>query len=89
MVINGQLPGVYALLEKIKVDKNRVDVEEITPADNSGDALTGGYIFKIDKYTGNAGGGWYSSQNVSLQNPRSQLAANNTHTAELSCQLYQ
>lgn len=68
LVINGQLQGVYALLEKIKVDKNRVDVEKITPADNSGDALTGGYIFKIDKYTGNAGGGWYSSQNVSLQN---------------------
>lgn len=68
LVINGQLQGVYVLMEKIKVDKNRVDIEKITPADNSGDALTGGYIFKIDKATGNAGGGWSSTQGVPLQN---------------------
>ena len=30
------------------------------PGDNSGDALAGGYIFKIDKFTGSGGAGWYS-----------------------------
>ncbi len=68
LVINGQLQGVYVLMEKIKVDKNRVDIEKITPAMNSGDELTGGYIFKIDKTTGNAGGGWYTNHSVSIQN---------------------
>ncbi len=68
LVINGQLKGVYVLMEKIKRDKNRVDVEKILPSMNTGDELTGGYIFKIDKTTGNAGGGWYSTQGVSIQN---------------------
>ncbi|MBK6329818.1 MAG: CotH kinase family protein [Bacteroidetes bacterium] len=67
LVINGQLQGVYVLLEKIKVDKNRVDIEKITPTMNSGDSLTGGYIFKIDKTTGNAGNWWNTTQGVSIQ----------------------
>ncbi|KXK41975.1 MAG: spore coat protein CotH [Bacteroidetes bacterium OLB11] len=68
LVINGQLKGVYVLMEKIKRDKNRVDIEKITPSMNSGDELTGGYIFKIDKTTGNAGGWWNTTQGVSIQN---------------------
>ncbi|MBK7587157.1 MAG: lamin tail domain-containing protein [Bacteroidetes bacterium] len=34
---------------------------------NSGDSLTGGYIFKIDKTTGNAGNWWNTTQGVSIQ----------------------
>jgi len=41
--------GVYVLLEKIKRDRNRLDIEELTAYDISGDALTGGYIIKIDR----------------------------------------
>jgi|GEM_PF-906945 Spore coat assembly protein len=42
--------GVYACIEKIKVDQNRVNIDKMTAEDNSGDALTGGYIVAIDKY---------------------------------------
>lgn len=35
---------------------------------NSGDALTGGYIFKIDKLTGSSSNYWYSNQNVTYLN---------------------
>lgn len=41
--------GLYILMEKIKVDPNRVDVEQIGPNNNSGSALTGGYLFSFDK----------------------------------------
>lgn len=60
LVINGIYQGVYVLMEKIKRDKNRVDIAEITVNDNSGDRLTGGYIIKIDKETGSNTGSWTS-----------------------------
>lgn len=68
LVINGQNQGIYVLLEKIKRDDNRVEIAKITPTMNSGDSLTGGYIFKIDKITGNSGGGWNTTHGVSIQN---------------------
>ena len=61
LVINGQYRGIYLLIEKIKRDKNRVDIAKIETTDNQGDALTGGYIIKIDKETGsNSSAGWNS-----------------------------
>lgn len=61
LVLNGQYQGVYLLVEKIKRDKHRVDIEKMETTDNTGDALTGGYIIKIDKETGtNSGQGWNS-----------------------------
>jgi len=41
--------GVYALGENIKRDNGRIDITAIEPDDNSGDALTGGYVFKSDR----------------------------------------
>ena len=40
--------GVYVLVEKIKRDKNRVNIAKLTPDDNSEPAITGGYLFKKD-----------------------------------------
>lgn len=62
LMINDQYQGVYLLTEKIKRDKNRVDISKLNLEDTQGDQLTGGYIFKIDKYTGNSNG-WPSSFN--------------------------
>ncbi|HOZ50323.1 MAG TPA: CotH kinase family protein [Chitinophagaceae bacterium] len=67
LVINGINQGVYVLLEKIKRDDDRVDIGKITPTANSGDSLTGGYIFKVDKFTGTSGGAWTTSQGISIQ----------------------
>jgi len=49
LILNGEYQGVYVLMEKIKRDKNRVDIAKLEPHENSGDDLTGGYILKIDK----------------------------------------
>ena len=54
--INNTYKGVYVFSEKIKRDKDRVDIAKMTNTMNTGDKLTGGYIFKIDR-----GEGWTSS----------------------------
>ena len=41
--------GVYSFMEKIKRDKNRVNINRLAPDDNSEPEITGGYIFKIDR----------------------------------------
>src|SRR4029079_8136650 len=41
--------GLYVLMEKIKQDPNRVDIAPLGPNDNSGDAVTGGYLISFDK----------------------------------------
>lgn len=50
--INGEYQGVYILMEKIKRDDNRLDIANLRPEENSGVDLTGGYILKIDKTSG-------------------------------------
>lgn len=59
--LNNQYQGIYVLMEKIKRDNNRVDIAKLTIADTTGDALTGGYILKIDKFTGSGGDGFNSN----------------------------
>lgn len=61
LVLNGNYEGIYVLIEKIKRDNNRVDINKLNPDENSGNDLTGGYIIKIDKETGSGNGGWTSS----------------------------
>lgn len=51
VILNGRYDGIYLLCEKIKQDKNRVDIAKLNPDENSGDDLTGGYIFSTDYYT--------------------------------------
>ena len=60
LVINGDYKGIYISMEKIKRDNDRVDIAKLDSDDLSGDSLTGGYIIKIDKYTGTGGAGWLS-----------------------------
>jgi hypothetical protein len=50
VIVNDDYQGIYVLTEKIKRDKNRVDISKLDADDNAGDSLTGGYIFKIDYY---------------------------------------
>jgi len=52
LVLNGDYWGVYLFTEKVKRDKNRVDVKKVKPHFAAGDSLTGGYILKVDRYGG-------------------------------------
>jgi len=50
--INGEYQGIYLFMEKLKRDKERIDIKKLEPADTSSTAITGGYILKIDKTSG-------------------------------------
>jgi hypothetical protein len=65
LVINGDYQGLYILMEKIKRDKNRVDIAELTPEITEGEELTGGYIIKVDKLEGEYRG-WTSPAHPSV-----------------------
>lgn len=62
IIINGDYRGLYLLQEKIKPDKNRVNVLRITPADIYQPEVTGGYITKADKDTGGDPVAWWMTQ---------------------------
>ncbi|MFT7233643.1 MAG: hypothetical protein ACI8TA_002868, partial [Cyclobacteriaceae bacterium] len=49
LVLNDVYAGVYLLTEKVKRDKNRVDIANLNPEEISGDDLTGGYILSVDR----------------------------------------
>lgn len=58
ITLNGRYDGLYLVMEKIKRDKNRVNISSIKTTDSTGDALTGGYILKIDKVNGSPAWSW-------------------------------
>lgn len=49
VVLNGDYTGVYVMEEKIKRGKDRVDIAKLKASDISGENLSGGYIFSLDK----------------------------------------
>ncbi|MCC6723678.1 MAG: CotH kinase family protein, partial [Saprospiraceae bacterium] len=56
--VDGDYVGVYNLTEKVKRDKNRVDIAKLTPQDTVGEELTGGYIIEMNH--NGAPGAWIS-----------------------------
>jgi len=52
VIVNEEYRGLYIFMEKIKIDKERVNIEKMDQADNRGLKLTGGYIVKADKTNG-------------------------------------
>jgi len=70
LILNDQYLGIYIFSEKIKRDKNRLDIAKLSTAQNTGDEVTGGYIFKIDKQTGLGGSGWTSTYPPPANNAR-------------------
>lgn len=61
LIINGQYQGIYVLMEKLKRDNRRINIANLDSNEITGDDVTGGYIIKIDKFTGSGGDGWYSN----------------------------
>jgi len=58
VIISGEYKGLYLLQEKIKPDDNRVDIVKLEPAVTTYPDLTGGYITKADKTTGDDPVAW-------------------------------
>jgi len=65
VLLNGEYKGCYQLCDQVQVHKKRVNITEMTPADNAGTALTGGYLIEIDSYASQEKSWFRSSQ----QNP--------------------
>ncbi len=47
LVLNGTHRGVYQVAEQVRIDKNRVNIAEMSPTDTQGEAITGGYIVEF------------------------------------------
>lgn len=50
VVLNGQYIGLYFLTEKIRVDKDRVNIVEQRDGETAAQAITGGWLLEIDNY---------------------------------------
>lgn len=50
LVLNGVMLGNYYLCEQIKVDPNRVDIDEMKPTDLIEPLVSGGYLLEFDTY---------------------------------------
>lgn len=62
--LNDSYDGLYVFMEKLKRDKNRIDINKLKDDEISGEDLTGGYIIKVDKING----GDYNPQNSFVSN---------------------
>lgn len=67
LVLNGQYLGIDQVAEKGDVGSDRVNITEMTENDNSGDALTGGYLMEIDgRYAEKGNPGFNTNKNVTV-----------------------
>ena len=64
VLVNGEYKGCYQLCDKIEVKKGRVSIDEMTPADLAGNALSGGYLWEIDGYANQEPSPYYSPHGV-------------------------
>lgn len=58
VIINNDYKGLYILMEKLKIDDNRINIVKMEPTDNSMPLLSGGYVTKCDKMTGGDQRAW-------------------------------
>ena len=71
VLLNGEYKGCYQLCDQVSINKNRVNITEMTPQDNQGSALTGGYLIEVDAYA-NQEKSWFNSNNgnpVTIKSP--------------------
>ena len=47
--INSEYKGLYVFMEKLKRDKNRINISKLKETDLDENSISGGYIIKIDK----------------------------------------
>ncbi len=55
LVVNGEYKGIYILMEKIKRDRGRLDIAELTPDEITAPDVSGGYIYEVTGFEDNLG----------------------------------
>jgi len=71
LYIDDVYQGIYILMEKVKRDDSRVDVDSLISINEDQNSITGGYIFKVDKKDAdyvNVLSGWTTYPNPSYPN---------------------
>jgi len=48
LVVNGDYHGTYTLADAVSVDRNRIDITEMTEWDTDEESITGGYLVEAD-----------------------------------------
>ena len=71
VLLNGEYKGCYQLCDQVNINKHRVNITEMTPQDNEGSALTGGYFVEIDTYADQEKSWFYSNKGnpVTIKSP--------------------
>ncbi len=49
LILNGRHRGVYQLVEQVRIDDDRVNINKMKPTDTEGEAITGGYLIELDR----------------------------------------
>ncbi|MCI0921232.1 CotH kinase family protein [Sphingobacterium rhinopitheci] len=53
VIVNGKFMGNYLLTEQIKIDKNRVNIDEIDNKETDPTKISGGWLMEVDRYYSN------------------------------------
>jgi hypothetical protein len=61
VIVDNEYQGIYVLIERLKRDKHRVDINKMGNEDNSWPAISGGYILRRDKTEFSEPEGWWQS----------------------------
>lgn len=56
--------GIYVVLEKIKIGKNRLDIGKVRPEETNAVSITGGYLMSVDR--ANAGESQFTAGNQTM-----------------------
>lgn len=81
VLLNGEYKGCYQLCDQIQVHKDRLNITEMTPQDNAGEALTGGYLIEVDAYADQEPS-WFKSAKgnpVTIKSPDSDSITTQQH----------
>ncbi len=70
LILNDDYVGIYVLMEKIKIDGDRVNITRLEVDDVEGDALTGGYILEVDRDDGDSGWSSLGGNNIYYHHPK-------------------
>jgi hypothetical protein len=65
LFLNGEYEGNYQLIEEVKVDSHRVNIDELSETDTAASKVTGGYLMEIDQRQQEAYF-WVTPQNVDI-----------------------
>lgn len=81
VILNGEYKGCYQLADQLEIKKGRIDIDEMTPRDNNGLAVTGGYHLEMDGYANEEPpqGRFYSSpynMGITIKEPDSDSITN-------------